>query len=51
MYIRRYVPKTAVWPHQCITRYGSTVYIGIAKVFVFPPYIREILSVISQLDF
>ena len=23
-----------------ITQYGSTVYIGIAMVFVFPPYIR-----------
>ena len=37
-----------------ITQYGSTVYIGIAMVFVFPPYIREIqflLSVSSQFDF
>ena len=34
--------------------YGSTVYIGIAMVFVFSPYIREIqflLSVSSQFDF
>ena len=37
-----------------ITQYGSTVYIGIAMVFVFPPYIREIqilLLVSSQFDF
>ena len=37
-----------------ITQYGSTVFIGIAMVFVFPPYIREIqflLSVSSQFDF
>ena len=37
-----------------ITQYGSTVYIGIAMVFVFSPYIREIqflLSVSSQFDF
>ena len=37
-----------------ITQYGSTVYIGIAMVFVFPPYIREIqflLPVSSQFDF
>ena len=37
-----------------ITQYGSTVYIGIAMVFVFPPYIREIqflLSVSSQFGF
>ena len=36
------------------TQYGSTVYIGIAMVFVFSPYIREIqflLSVSSQFDF
>ena len=40
--------------HLLVTQYGSTVYIGIAMVFVFPPYIREIqflLSVSSQLDF
>ena len=39
---------------ECITQYGSTVYIGIAMVFVFPPYIREIqflLSVSSQFNF
>ena len=43
---------TAVF--QGITQYGRTVYIGIAMVFVFPPYIREIqflLSVSSQFDF
>ena len=40
--------------YTCITQYGSTVYIGIAMVFVFPPYIREIqflLSVSTQFDF
>ena len=40
--------------YTCITQYGSTVYIGIAMVFVFSPYIREIqflLSVSSQFDF
>ena len=39
---------------DCITQYDSTVYIGIAMVFVFSPYIREIqflLSVSSQFDF
>ena len=39
---------------EIITQYGSTVYIGIAMVFVFPPYIREIqilLLVSSQFDF
>ena len=37
-----------------ITQYGNTVYIGIAMVFVFSPYIRDIqflLSVSSQFDF
>ena len=36
------------------TQYGSTVYIGIAVVFVFSPHIREIqflLLVSSQFDF
>ena len=39
---------------ELITQCGSTVYIGIAMVFVFPPYIREIqflLLVSSQFDF
>ena len=27
-----------------ITRYGSTLYIGIAMVFVFSPYIRKLSS-------
>ena len=27
-----------------ITRYGSTLYIGIAMVFVFSPYIRKFSS-------
>ena len=27
-----------------ITQYGSTVYIGIAMVFVFSPYIRKFSS-------
>ena len=43
-----------VVPHVAITQYGSTVYIGIAMVFVFPLYIRKIqflLSVSSQFDF
>ena len=37
-----------------ITQYGSTVYIGIAMVFVFSPYIRKIqflLSVSSHFNF
>ena len=29
---------------QCITRYGSTLYIGIAMVFVFSPHIRKFSS-------
>ena len=47
------VARPQVVQHN-ITQYGSTVYIGIAMVFVFPPYIREIqflLSVSSQFDF
>ena len=31
----------------CITGYGSTLYIGIALVFVFPPYIRKFTSFIQ----
>ena len=27
-----------------VTGYGSTLYIGIAMVFVFPPYIRKFTS-------
>ena len=30
--------------HAGITQYGSTVYIGIAMVFVFSPYIRKFSS-------
>ena len=30
--------------YGCITRYGSTLYIGIAMVFVFSPYIRKFSS-------
>ena len=30
--------------YRYITQYGSTVYIGIAMVFVFPPYIRKFSS-------
>ena len=40
------VPKpslTCVAP-TFITRYGSTLYIGIAMVFVFSPYIRKFSS-------
>ena len=34
-----------VWLTMCyITRYGSTLYIGIAMVFVFSPYIRKFSS-------
>ena len=29
---------------SAITGYGSTLYIGIAMVFVFPPYIRKLTS-------
>ena len=37
-----YMHDCALWfalcIYTCITQYGSTVYIGIAMVFVFPPY-------------
>ena len=52
MYLQRSVGMTYMYSN--ITQYGSTVYIGIAMVFVFSPYIREIqflLSVSSKFDF
>ena len=30
--------------HAYITRYSSTLYIGIAMIIVFPPYIRKFSS-------
>ena len=40
--------------YTCITRYGSTLYIGIAMVVPIPQYIRKcqfLLSVSSEFDF
>ena len=46
--------KLEIFPFTCITRYGSTLYIGIAMVVPILQYIRKcqfVLSVSSEFDF